>query len=676
MKRKNLYITGALLSLGMMTGLAGCGSNTSDTKDAEAATTGASADTPSTGSSEDSKKAADKDTEAAGDSVSAQKMSATTLDTSDLFSKRDLDWSYDEAEAEKITLSGTSASVSGSGATVGTASDGAPTVTVSKAGTYVVSGTLSDGQIIVDAGDEDKVQLVLAGVTMTNQDSACIYVKNADKVFVTLADGTVNTLSDTGEEFVQTDEDTTVDGVIYARDDICFNGTGTLNVNAKYKHAIVGKDDLKVTAGTYVLSATNKGISANDSIRIKDGTFTVNSGDDALHTSNGEEEGRGYIYIAGGSFDITAGDDGIHAETDLVIDGGKIEVKESKEGLEGYTITINDGEIQIVSKDDGLNAAGGNSSEGDNFEMGGRGKMGGQNQDGQQQDGQQGGQKQDGQQGGRQQDGQQGGQKQDGQQQDGQQGGQQQDGQQSGQQQDGQKQGGQQQDGQQQDGQQKGGRKQGRPDFGNGEMPEMPNGEMPDFENGERPEMPNGEMPDMQGGDSDSAGKMQGFPGRMGGGMMMDADEKASLTINGGTVYVNAGGDGLDSNGYLTINGGVIYVSGPTNAGNGALDSGIELTVNGGSIIAAGSTGMDETFGNNSKQYSINYNFSSVRSGGTEVQLLDSDGVAIMKYTPEKEYSSVVFSSADIKEGTYTVKAGSTTGSVTVSEIVTKAKEN
>ena len=611
MKRKNLYITGALLSLGMMTGLAGCGSNTSDTKDAEAATTGASADTPSTGSSEDSKKAADKDTEAAGDSVSAQKMSATTLDTSDLFSKRDLDWSYDEAEAEKITLSGTSASVSGSGATVGTASDGAPTVTVSKAGTYVVSGTLSDGQIIVDAGDEDKVQLVLAGVTMTNQDSACIYVKNADKVFVTLADGTVNTLSDTGEEFVQTDEDTTVDGVIYARDDICFNGTGTLNVNAKYKHAIVGKDDLKVTAGTYVLSATNKGISANDSIRIKDGTFTVNSGDDALHTSNGEEEGRGYIYIAGGSFDITAGDDGIHAETDLVIDGGKIEVKESKEGLEGYTITINDGEIQTVSKDDGLNAAGGNSSEGDNFEMGGRGKMGGQNQDGQQQDGQQ-----------------------------------------------------------------KGGRKQGRPDFGNGEMPEMPNGEMPDFENGERPEMPNGEMPDMQGGDSDSAGKMQGFPGRMGGGMMMDADEKASLTINGGTVYVNAGGDGLDSNGYLTINGGVIYVSGPTNAGNGALDSGIELTVNGGSIIAAGSTGMDETFGNNSKQYSINYNFSSVRSGGTEVQLLDSDGVAIMKYTPEKEYSSVVFSSADIKEGTYTVKAGSTTGSVTVSEIVTKAKEN
>ena len=647
MKRKNLYITGALLSLGMMTGLAGCGSNTSDTKDAEAATTGASADTPSTGSSEDSKKTADKDTEAAGDSVSAQKMSATTLDTSDLFSKRDLDWSYDEAEAEKITLSGTSASVSGSGATVGTASDGAPTVTVSKAGTYVVSGTLSDGQIIVDAGDEDKVQLVLAGVTMTNQDSACIYVKNADKVFVTLADGTVNTLSDTGEEFVQTEEDTTVDGVIYARDDICFNGTGTLNVNAKYKHAIVGKDDLKVTAGTYVLSATNKGISANDSIRIKDGTFTVNSGDDALHTSNGEEEGRGYIYIAGGSFDITAGDDGIHAETDLVIDGGKIEVKESKEGLEGYTITINDGEIQIVSKDDGLNAAGGNSSEGDNFEMGGRGKMGGQNQDGQQQDGQQGGQKQDGQQGGRQQDGQK-------------------------------------QDGQQQDGQQKGGRKQGRPDFGNGEMPdfkngempEMPDGEMPDFENGERPEMPNGEMPDMQGGDSDSAGKMQGFPGRMGGGMMMDADEKASLTINGGTVYVNAGGDGLDSNGYLTINGGVIYVSGPTNAGNGALDSGIELTVNGGSIIAAGSTGMDETFGNNSKQYSINYNFSSVRSGGTEVQLLDSDGVAIMKYTPEKEYSSVVFSSADIKEGTYTVKAGSTTGSVTVSEIVTKAKEN
>ena len=634
MKKNRLYITTALLSMGLLTGLTGCGSNSENTDAVETlSSTANNAKELAEGATEGEEISdrSSKGSKSSDNTSSGSTVKTSAIDVDDQFSKRDLDPSYDASEAESITLSETAITASGSGATVGNTSSGAPNVTISKAGVYVVSGTLSAGQIVVDAGDDDKVQLVLSGVTMTNSDSACIYVKNADKVFVTLADGTTNTLSDTGAEFVQEDEDTNVDGVIYARDDIVFNGSGTLNVTAKTKHAIVGKDDLKVTGGTYNITAAAKGISANDSIRIKAGTFTIDSEDDALHTSNGDEEGRGYIYIEDGTFDLSTRDDGIHAETDLLIRGGKINVKESYEGIEGYTITVDGGEISIVASDDGMNAAGGSNS-------GGKGGFGGNfdgNSDGNfQGKGDFGGKKNtddsngsgastdesdsswDGRQGGR---------------------------------------GG------------KGGRGQ-MPDFQNGEMPEMPNGgQMPDFQNGERPEMPDGEMPDMQNGNGGGfpGGNGENFPGG-GGGMMMDADENAVIVINDGTIYINANGDGLDSNGYLTVNGGVIYVDGPTNNGNGALDSGLGLTVNGGTVIAVGSSGMAEGFGSSSTQKSFKYDFGSAQSGGTELELLDSTGTAIFKYTPSKQYSSVVFSSADLKEGTYTVKAGSTEGSVTV----------
>ena len=634
MKKNRLYITTALLSMGLLTGLTGCGSNSENTDAVETlSSTANNAKELAEGATEGEEISdrSSKGSKSSDNTSSGSTVKTSAIDVDDQFSKRDLDPSYDASEAETITLSETAITASGSGATVGNTSSGAPNVTISKAGVYVVSGTLSAGQIVVDAGDDDKVQLVLSGVTMTNSDSACIYVKNADKVFVTLADGTTNTLSDTGAEFVQEDEDTNVDGVIYARDDIVFNGSGTLNVTAKTKHAIVGKDDLKVTGGTYNITAAAKGISANDSIRIKAGTFTIDSEDDALHTSNGDEEGRGYIYIEDGTFDLSTRDDGIHAETDLLIRGGKINVKESYEGIEGYTITVDGGEISIVASDDGMNAAGGSNS-------GGKGGFGGNfdgNSDGNfQGKGDFGGKKNtddsngsgastdesdsswDGRQGGR---------------------------------------GG------------KGGRGQ-MPDFQNGEMPELPNGgQMPDFQNGERPEMPDGEMPDMQNGNGGGfpGGNGGNFPGG-GGGMMMDADENAVIVINDGTIYINANGDGLDSNGYLTVNGGVIYVDGPTNNGNGALDSGLGLTVNGGTVIAVGSSGMAEGFGSSSTQKNFKYDFGSAQSGGTELELLDSTGTAIFKYTPSKQYSSVVFSSADLKEGTYTVKAGSTEGSVTV----------
>ncbi len=659
MNRK--MIAGSILSLGMVTGLAGFGvmpvqakekSTESDTAEytfieiiekvteilnselgqgsksgkSAGSSAGDSADG-STGKSADGStgKSADSSKKSSG-SVTAEKVS---MSEEELFSDRDLDASYDASTAETITLSGTTATVSGSGAEVGQASDGSPVITVKKEGTYVVSGSLTDGQILVDVGDEDKVQLVLSGVTMSNDDSACIFVKNADKVFITLSEGTTNTLSDAGKEYTETDKDSTVDGVIYAKDDVTFNGTGTLKITAGYKHGIVGKDDLKFIEGTYEVTAVKKGITANDSIRVKDGSFTIDAGDDGLHTSNGDEDGKGYIYIGSGTYQIKSGDDGIHAETDLLIKDGTINITESKEGLEGYTVTIDNGDITIVASDDGINAAGGSTNTNDKTE----GNAAGKSKDNV-----------------------------------------------TGKSADKDKDKDKSADSQEQDSTKTtGDTAEGDLDPSealgqNGQMPNIQNGEMPNFQDGQMPNSQDGEMPEMpNGGFGGGKGNFGGFGGRKGGFGGFESDENAVITINDGKIYVNAGGDGLDSNGSITINGGVIYVDGPTNAGNAALDMGTEMLVNGGTVVAAGSTGMDEDFSTGSKQYSIKYNFSSTQSAGTEVQLLDSTGVAIMKYTPSKEYSSVILSSKDITDGTYTIKAGSTEETVTVSSTVTTA---
>jgi len=196
------------------------------------------------------------------------------------------------------------------------------------------------------------------------------------------------------------------------------------------------------------------------------------------------------------------------------------------------------------------------------------------------------------------------------------------------------------------------------PENFNGQMPENFNGQMPEDFNGQMPENFNGQMPG-------------NFNGQ--GGMMMDAVEDAVLTINGGVIKVNAGGDGLDSNGYIYINGGEVYVEGPTNDGNGAIDTGYDATISGGTVIAAGSSGMAVNFSSSSEQYSILYNFSQTIEAGKEVQLLDSEGTVIASYTPEKAYSSVVISNSDIKEATYTIKAGDVEDTIEVTGISTTA---
>ena len=523
----------------------------------------------------------------------------SNIDTSDMFTSRDKEIGYDTSSAVTVTLDGEKTSVSAAGTAY---ADGV--LTISSEGTYIISGSLK-GQIKVSVSDTEKVQLVLRDATITNESSAAIYVSEADKVFVTL-EGT-NSLAVTGE-FVNSD-DVNIDGAVFSKSDITFNGNGTLNVKCTYGHAIVSKDDLKVTGGTYVIDAGKDGLSGKDSVRIADGNFTITAGNDGIQSKNDDAE-KGYVYIEDGTFDIktgggsanasaktdgfsggfyrngknmggfeqstsetsdsesakaikasfdiniaggtfvidscddsihansnvcienasftvASGDDGIHADVSVLIQSGSIKITKSYEGIEGLNITVNGGDVELVSSDDGFNAAGGN----DMSSMNGR---------------------------------------------------------------------------------------PGQNTFA----------------------------------ESTSAGDVY-------------------LRIAGGNITVNADGDGLDSNGTLFVSGGTIYVYGPTNSGNGALDYGSNAQITGGTIMAFGYGSMAQNFGNTSTQGSILYNISATAAADTKVTLKDSSGKEIVSTVSPKTFNSVVISTPDITaNGTYTLTIGSSDYEITMSGLI------
>ena len=462
------------------------------------------------------------------------------------FDSEDLDSSYNESECTKINLSGSGATVSGSGVTVENGN-----ITITSAGSYIISGTLTDGSIKVNCSEKGTVRLILNGASISSSSTAPVVVEEAKKVLVTLADGTTNTITDKTRQSVD-DED--FSSAVYSKADLVFNGSGTLNVNAGYRNGIKSTDDLKVVSGTFNITSNEDGIIGKDFLGIKDGKFTIKSGSDGMKSTYDTDTSKGNIVITGGEFDITAsndgihcnedilisggnltissGDDGVHADDNLQVDGGTIDIKKCCEGLEGVQITLNDGDISIVASDDGINAADGSSSSG----MGGFG--GGQN-------------------------------------------------------------------------------------------------------------------------------------GGFGGGQASSSDSSVLLTINGGNIFVNAGGDGLDSNGNIVMNGGNVTVLGPTSDGDTALDFDGAFTINGGVLMAFGSSGMLETPTSAQNGCCIVTTLGTV-SANSAFSLMDSSGNVIMSYTPTKNYASAIVYSSDIKSGsTYTVAAGSTTQSITVNSNVT-----
>ena len=225
-------------------------------------------------------------------------------------------------------------------------------VEITAARVYVLSGEAEDVTVTVDAGKEDKVQIVLDGASITNADFPCIYVKSADKVFVTTTD-TENSLSVT-DEFTS-DGDTNTDAVIFSKDDVVLNGVGTLSISST-DNGISSKDDLKITGGKLNIECVSDALEAHDSVRIADGDITINTEKDGVHAEYDEDDSVGYVYICGGALDITAADDGIHATTVAQIDSGDITIT-AAEGIEATQVQINGGNITISASDDGVNAA-------------------------------------------------------------------------------------------------------------------------------------------------------------------------------------------------------------------------------------------------------------------------------------------------------------------------------
>lgn len=300
-------------------------------------------------------------------STSTSDVEGSTIDTSEQFTDRDLDWSYDESEAITVTLADGASEASDSSVVI----EG-DTITISEEGVYVFSGTLSNGQIQVNNEAKDaKIQIVLNGVEITNESSACIYVVAADKVFVTTAEGTENSLSVTGE-YVNID-DNNIDGVIFSKDDLVLNGDGVLNIEGSTGHGVVSKDDLKVTGGTLNINSSDHGLSGKDSVRITGATISITTNEDGIHSSNDDDEDTtaGYIYVADGTITINAGDDGMHADLETRIDGGDITIEKSYEGLEGQIVTVVGGTISVTSDDDGMNAGGGADASGATSGFGG-----------------------------------------------------------------------------------------------------------------------------------------------------------------------------------------------------------------------------------------------------------------------------------------------------------------
>ena len=266
--------------------------------------------------------------------ASVNAVDGALVDATELFTERDLTQGADTSGATTYTVE--------------TGKD----IEIAEEGVYVLTGSAEDVTITVNADDTAKVQLVLDNLNITNEGEAAIYVVSADKVFVTLADGSANTLTTTGE--FAADGDTNVDGVIFAKDDLALNGTGTLTINSS-ANGIVGKDDVKVTGGTYQITAENHAIQGKDSVAIADGNFTLQAGKDGIHAENSDDTTKGYVYIGGGTFTITAASDGIEGDAFVQIDDGELTI-DGAEGIEGTYVQVNGGSASINASDDGINA--------------------------------------------------------------------------------------------------------------------------------------------------------------------------------------------------------------------------------------------------------------------------------------------------------------------------------
>jgi hypothetical protein len=553
-----------------------------------------------------------QDTNQNTESSASASTSNMEIDTSDMFSDQDKEVGYEETESVSIQLAD-DASFCDSDAVSITEN----ILTIKEEGTYVLSGSLSEGMVIVDAEDTDKIHLVLNGVSISNSQSAALYIRSADKVFVTVASGTENTMENSGT-YTAIDENN-IDAAIFSKSDLTFNGEGTLTVIAQEGHGIVSKDDLVFTSGSYEITSASHGISGKDSVRIANGSYNIAAGKDGIHAENTEDTSAGFVYLAGGTFDITSQQDGISASAWLQAEDGTYTILtgagsasvQSQNGGEGdpmeqmpqeeedtasikgmkaaAQLVLKGGTYTIDAQEDTLHSNGNLAVSGGTYTLA-------SGDDGVHAD--------------------------------------------------------------------------SNVTISGGSIDitksyEGIEGLSIDITDGEISVLATDDGMNAAGGNDSS-----GVKGPGPGGDQFAATEGAYIHIAGGVLHIDASGDGIDSNGDITVSGGETYLSGPTNGGNGTLDYSGSAAVTGGIFASSGSSGMAQNFDSSSTQGTIMINVDT-QEADTDIVLLNSSGSEILSWAAEKEYSSIIVSCPEIKEGeAYTIKAGTIEQSIAMDSII------
>ena len=552
----------------------------------------------------------------------------------DMFTEWDSKSEYDASKAVTIQLSGMTATASSDSVQIN-----GSTVIIKEEATYVISGSL-DGMLVVDAPDTAKLQLVLNGVDITSETSAALYILEADKVFVTLGDGTTNTLAN-GGSFVAVD-DNNIDGALFSKQDLTLNGSGALTVTSPAGHGIVCKDDLVITGGTYVVNSASHGIDANDSVRIANAALSIDAGKDAIHCENSDDATKGFIYISGGTIKAEAEGDGIAASAYMQITGGAIdllvgggsengskahsdhfggfmggghgggrpgqpgsnnsqstEVEDTSTSMKGLkaanSMLISGGNITINSADDAIHSDVSLTINGGIFTIA-----------------------------------------------------------------------------------------SGDDAIHAEDTLTVTAGKIDISESYEGLEALH---IDVRGGDiklvasddglnaaggTDQSGTEGGRDGMFGGGGKggrpggggfggMPGNSNGSIKVSGGNLYINSSGDGMDANGTLEISGGYTVVVGPTQGDTATLDYDKSGIITGGTFIGTGAAGMAQTF-SDSDQGVIALQVGN-QSAGTQIILKDKNGNIVLTHTPELNFAVVILSSPELIKGeTYTITVGSRSG--------------
>ena len=537
------------------------------------------------------------------------------ISVSQMFTDRDKETGYDESASAIIQLNGSTAQCDSNAVQIS-----GSTITITDEGTYILSGTLDNGMVIVDAEESDSLQLVLDGVSIHSATSAAIYIREADKVFITLAPDSENYLSN-GGQYTAIDENN-IDSALFSKADLTLNGLGALSIEADAGHGIVSKDDLVITSGTYQITAAGHGFSGKDSVRIADGTYTFVTGKDGMQAENEDDASLGFLYIADGTFHITADGDGLSAGSELMIDGGTYTIltgggsenassaqsamgtmrnpvsaaetassgdSTSSKGIKAtgdlllnsgtFTIdscddslhsnadlTVNGGSYLIATGDDGLHADANLSITGGSIQI--------------------------------------------------------------------------------------------------TDSYEGIEGLSIDITGGEIHLTSSDDGLNAAGGNDQS-----GF----GGGQRTDrfsAEEGAYINISGGTLYIIASGDGIDSNGSLTISGGETFVSGPESHGNGSLDYNSEALISGGVFVAAGASQMAQNFSSSSTQGAMMVSVATQPAGST-IRLTDSSGQELISWQSDTSFDCVIISCPEITQSaTYTLTAGTSEVQITMDSLI------